>query len=648
MSGLITVEDYNSALLNYDDIVEVVVDGSKFPEGETHFMYDFLEIELDSEENTVKITNKIHSYLKIVAMSPQADSGPASNEWLGWNNVADFSDFNVRLVLDNNLIPSVFIITNDGSVESINCKGFIGVTNTLIFKSAINTLSMKYGKGNTWSGTKYSDEKQTFTEYNLFYFNILLNLDTARCVFYKNHITSEYDYHSIDLFKNPNFVNITGNLYSAKKDNTLTIEPFMAGTEENPITCKVRYLDKEQTFTLEGSQTIKVDLREYTKTTPLTLTVELSEGPYTNKETLTYEVPVGIQTVNSWSALYQELTNNEGTQIIRLGANLTAPYNDKIPIMHDTIIYGNNKSLNLNHSSFIIQEGKTLKIYDTSIKDADTCFIQKDNSILEAHNCSFINNTSRNNEGLGSCVYCDIDLDSLTVTNDFTTIIDNCTFKDCHGAILHGGELTVTNTTYTLTDSSRMNTHSPYFLYQTDGEVTLTGNTFDVDIIENVYTCETLLSSGSVTRYDTNAELINTIKTCRKYLSESDDEAVINDITDIPGVIEDIHYCEAQENANLAQCLFVLGETATINDKSANELQNPNNINLTHNNSHIFMKYYYPEIGACVYISPMSGYETKNLCYNISGTDWIYKYNTQITRADAGAENTDNPLRRNQ
>ena len=136
------------------------------------------------------------------------------------------------------------------------------------------------------------------------------------------------------------------------------------------------------------------------------------------------------------------------------------------------------------------------------------------------------------------------------------------------------------------------------------------------------------------------------IQSCRAYLAESDTEATIQDLFDTQGLIEDIHFCEAQKSANLGQCLFMLGEDANINGQDHTILTNPSNLNFLNNNvSHIFMKYYYPEVEACVYISPIVGFETKALCYALSGLDWIYKVNAQITRASWQTENVNNPLR---
>ena len=171
--------------------------------------------------------------------------------------------------------------------------------------------------------------------------------------------------------------------------------------------------------------------------------------------------------------------------------------------------------------------------------------------------------------------------------------MQGCNFNDCHGALFHGGELVVTNSHYTLNDSSLMNPNAPYFLYQTDGTASITGSVFDVDLVDDDY------------------------------------------------------FCTNEINASLGQCLFVLGEEAMINNQISSDLSNPNNCNFTENNqSHVFMKYYYPLIETCVFISPSPQFELKSLCYALTDTDYIYKQNVQITRAAWGTENTSNPLRR--
>lgn len=656
MSGLITVEDYNSTLLNYTGLFWYEIDCNKLWEiglQSDEFYYDWIRVVKNG--NNFKLygihgfplwtggmrTYGLNSsggsynppYITLGVYGDREDKGKCYLE-MGLNH---FDSGEVTghfysmegFLLNNNLFvktPKTFQIEVPWALRYYPFKLHLKRLDDTIIELTNPTIE---------DGSR--GRRLTF-EYD----GSELIQNTIKLIYNVGYPLDSICHFSINQFKSPNFLNITGNLYIGKSNNKLTIEPFISG-----VKCKLSYLDKEETILLGDTQQVNIDLSQKTDLKDITLKVELAEGPNSNKETLTYNLPVNYQTVNNMATFRNELSNINGGGILRLGSHFTANYDEPIPINHDVIIYGNNKNINLTHGRFIIKEGINVRIQDTNFLNGDTTFLQKDNSTLQLNNCSFTHCTANNNEGLGSVVCCDIDLESLTLPNDFTTVINDCSFTNCPGAIFHGGELTVNNSNYYLNDSSIMNVHAPYFLYQTDGSANITGSVFDVDMLENVYTCETFITSGNVTRYGTNAELIEVISACRGCLAPSNDEATINDITETNGLLEDIHFCEAEQNANLSQCLFLLGEDAMINNQISQDLQNPNNLNFTNNNrSHIFMKYYYPDIEGCVYISPETGFETKALCYGLSSTDYIYTHNVKITRTNWGTENIDNPLRR--
>ena len=656
MSGLITVEDYNSALLNYTGLFWYEIDCNKLWESGLHsdeFYYDWIRVVKDGiffhlygiygfplwtggeryEGLNGMGSGSNPKHIIISVSEDREDKGKLYLE-MGLNHfdsgeVTSYFFSMEGTLLDNNLIvktPKTFQFEVDWALRHYPFKLHLKRLDDTIIELTNPTIE---------DGS--SGRRLTF-EYD----GSELIQNIIKLIYNVGEQVDRICHFSINQFKSPNFLDIIGNLYIGKSNNKLTIEPFISG-----VKCKLSYLDKEETILLGDTQQVNIDLSQKTDLKDITLKVELAEGPNSNKETLTYKLPVNYQTVNNMATFRNELSNINGGGILRLGSHFTANYDEPIPINHDVIIYGNNKNINLTQGRFIIKEGINVRIQDTNFLNGDTTFLQKDNSTLQLNNCSFTHCTANNNEGLGSVVCCDIDLESLTLPNDFTTVINDCSFTNCPGAIFHGGELTVNNSNYYLNDSSIMNVHAPYFLYQTDGSANITGSVFDVDMLENVYNCEPFITSGNVTRYGTNAELIEVISACRGCLAPSNDEATINDVTETNGLLEDIHFCEAEQNANLSQCLFLLGEDAMINNQIIQDLQNPNNLNFTNNNkSHIFMKYYYPDIEGCVYISPETGFETKALCYGLSSTDYIYTHNVKITRTNWGTENIDNPLRR--
>ena len=201
----------------------------------------------------------------------------------------------------------------------------------------------------------------------------------------------------------------------------------------------------------------------------------------------------------------------------------------------------------------------TFKCENTQFTNGKNTIQQQTSSNVELNNCSFTDCT-----GLGSVIDCQVNIGSLSESNDFNTILTNCTITNSDMAILHGGDLTVTGCTVTGKISDK---NYPYFLYQTDGEAVITGSVFNL----------------------------------------TNDEQLDYDI-------------------EFNSCIFICGETATINGLTYLELQN-NNItqfisNPQNNRSSIDVTYYYPAIEDYVTLQSDNGY-----CHSTSNTDFVFKTN---------------------
>ena len=137
-------------------------------------------------------------------------------------------------------------------------------------------------------------------------------------------------------------------------------------------------------------------------------------------------------------------------------------------------------------------------------------------------------------------------------------------------AILHGGNLEVDGCTV---NGKISNKNYPYFLYQTDGNAIILNSQFD-------------LTDNTVYDYDLEFNI----------------------------------------------CIFTCGETATVNGYSHTELQN-NNLSAffdtQRNTSVIDVQYYYSLIEANVHLHSNKGY-----CHSVSGVDYVYKTNIQLTRGE--------------
>lgn len=335
----------------------------------------------------------------------------------------------------------------------------------------------------------------------------------------------------------------------------------------------------------------ELDLSEKTDNKSINLSLEILETDYIQGIVHNFNLRTKYVSVDNISDFIRELGVN-GSKIIELSNNINLV--DDILVSHDMVIYGKDHSLNLNYHSLILNDGLTLKLNKLTFHNGDNAIIQKENTNLELTDSTFYNCKSDNYNNLGSCIFCDVDLENLSIQDDFITILSNCTFINNHSAILHGGQLTVDNCKFHNTNLDVVDMNNPSFLYQVDGDATITNSIFDIDFSENVSLC-------------TN-----------------------------------------QVNTVFALALFMCGQSATINRATHNDLQSDNTLpffeSSYNNKSHLFVKYYYPQIDTCVFASPVLNYEDKSCCHAVSGVDWIFKDNIQITRANWGTENTYNKI----
>ena len=316
-----------------------------------------------------------------------------------------------------------------------------------------------------------------------------------------------------------------------------------------------------------------------------------------NNEVLNY-----TETTVSLNADYELITTSVGlvnafdiygNSIIKLGADITLT-NGNMPIKHDLKIIGNDKTLTCTGGRLWVNSGVHIIIEDCTFTNGKTCILQLPDTTVELTNCIFTENQGYANynysNNKGSCILCRNRYSNLEDENDFTTILRDCTFTNNHSAILHGGQLTIDNCRFHNTDLTYTDEDNPAFLYQTDGEANITNSVFDLD-----YTGTT--------------------------------------------------YCSNEENIGYAQSLIICGENAVINGRGHEELQGDNSLPFFeapyNNRSHLFVKYYYPQIEECVYSSPLLNYEDKSCCHSVSGLDWVFKDNVKITKASTGNENTD-------
>ena len=235
--------------------------------------------------------------------------------------------------------------------------------------------------------------------------------------------------------------------------------------------------------------------------------------------------------------------------------------------------------ITLDKDVLIIGNGKTINMQSHKIivptertfKSENTIYTNGYNTIQQypMSTVELTDCTFTNCTGLGSVIDCQLDMESLEVENDFTTNITGCTFTNNDLCILHGGELNIENCTVT---GKIGNPSYPYFLYQTDGNATILQSNFNL---------------SSNTQISTDIEFNS--------------------------------------------CIFICGETATINGYDHSQLQNNNITTFTttqRNSSTINVTYYYPTISDYITLQSDKGY-----CHSVSDIDFIFKSNVNVSRS---------------
>lgn len=332
-----------------------------------------------------------------------------------------------------------------------------------------------------------------------------------------------------------------------------------------------------------------LNLTDAEKDNSVTVTVNVDENEYINPTTAEITLKTSYSKVNNFAELLNEIL--AGTRIIELNNDIT--FLSRISVTHDLLIYGNNHELNLDGYGFNIWDNNTFKLNDCMVSNGDSSIVQGLQTKVNLDNCTFINCISSNYNNLGSVIYCDVNLESLVEATDFITNITRCTFIDNTCCLFHGGELNITESKLHNTDPEYVDINNPALIYQTDGTCTISLSVFDITY-------------------------------------NSDD------------------LCTNEINIGFGQALILCGETALINTYNSEQLSNNDNIPFFeapyNNQSHVFAKYYYPQLDECVFTSPLKDKEDNSICYAVSGKDWVYKSNVQVTRANNHEENPINPI----
>lgn len=567
MTGFLTLEDVNGVLYNHGAVVTYhEVDTSKISTlvDFTDIKYDFVKVSKTTNNGVNTFTFEVHN-----------------SNWTGNVYCLDSNED----WFDSDVTYSNGVVTVPTESESViigfECCGlptsfnFAQIGNKLLDSNVVYVSQSELRRPKQFKVYDLLDKRERYDPYTFnntgvvrnggFWFLVLMNKLDLR--------------FSIPYTATVGKVNT---LYMS-----LDIDEEIIGSSLNDLNIQVQYNDTVVDVTREGQLfSFPLDLTDKTVSGKVKLTVLVGGNQYYNQTSQEITVVTDYETINNSADLETALGDN-GVNIIKLGSNFSM--DNDIHITHNTRIIGDRKGLDLANHSLILDEGVKVIIEGRLVlQNGNPCFHQNRNSSLTVSNVRF--ETCDSPVGLGSVVSCDIDLDSLDITDDFYTELTNCTFLSNKGcSILHGGELIVDNCKMLHGSYILLNKHYPAFLYQVDGECSIKNSVFDID-------------------YD------------------------------------DDRLCSNNETIGFAQCLIECGETAIVNGANYSDLSRDNSLpffdSQYNNRSHVFAKYYHTEAETCVFTSPKPNYEDKCVCYCVSGVDWVFKQGVQVTRADSNNENT--------
>lgn len=354
-------------------------------------------------------------------------------------------------------------------------------------------------------------------------------------------------------------------------------------TDDNPLDIAVIYKGTENQATYDpeagenGDYVVELDLTTKTNNNPVTVEVRVNESKYINGQTNKHILKCDYITVDTFNDLTSAIV--QGAEIIELSGDIT--FDEDLTLPQNLYLIGDGHRVNLGNNTVFV-DGVSCKCKAVDFINGSPCFVQGAGSKLELLDCGF-NNAKITDRHKGSVI-------STLNDDNITSILTRCIILNCHHTIWHNGELSVNNIK-ALYNNFNEATDTDYseFLTQWQGTANITNSIFDIDF---------------------NTQELCTGETDIKY----------------------------------AESLIGLSPETTFNGYTADKLQNDNTLplftNPYNNQSHIYARYYYPAIEECVITSPEQGYENKSACHTILGTDWVYKNNAKVTRADS--ENVNN------
>lgn len=350
--------------------------------------------------------------------------------------------------------------------------------------------------------------------------------------------------------------------------------------DEDLLQIKVIYEDTINSAYYDGNINdyfFDLDLTDKNNAKPIKIKVVVNEIDLVNAGLFEYTLFCKYNSASSFNELQSILSGT--SEIIELTGDIN--FSSNLIITHDLLLIGDGNHLNLNQHSFIISETITVKFLNCNFNQGNPCIIQNNNTKIVLTNCTFTNASISDNYK-GSVL-------SSEYGGNIVGELNNCTFINCHHTLYYNGNLTI-NKCKALFNLWNNNVDPDYSAFLTiyDGIVEIANSIFDID-------------------YNTD------------------------------------NLCNNQIDIKFAESLISLGENTIFNGVTTNLLNNNDSLPFferPYNNlSHLYARYFYPQINSCVISSPILNNEDKSVCHSILGVDWVFKNNVQVTRVDWNSQN---------
>lgn len=542
--SFLTVEDVNGAIFNYNPSNNFFEIDTRNINLNTNFYdvkYDFClisrykEEELDRYTFYVKVRNSLWNgkyYIRTVDGTYVDLSGQFQD------NTFILSTSSMNIIIGLMIAPFEEFVFEVSQYILISDNKYYLTTDELINNPEVEYNMLDIGTGETY--TEILDISSGEGVY----------ITNEGFVLYINKVKVDFEYTCTDNLTVGNINRVYLNF--SKYDDFYDLPEISIIYKDQLINTVCDYVNKCYYFDLDLSDEIEEGIVNFTVNV---------KGNNDFNDTLTdFKLNKNYTSINNNSEFIAFI---EKGGVGRLTNNIMQP--NGIEINKDIKILGDNHVL---IGTLIINENINFKAENLNINTSLFRYdgvIQKKGSNVELTNCTF-----------DSCkigVKCDINRDSLTDSTDFKTKLTNCTFKNTRTVcILHGGELNVDNCIIQASTKEPSVYYYPYFLYQTDGNATITNSQFEY-IKKNILNREILFN----------------------------------------------------------HCIFMCGETAVINGLNHDELMRNNIPNFLeppfNNTSKIDVTYYYTEIEDFVILNSDNGF-----CHAVSGEDFAFKTNVKPKR----------------